>query len=69
MAVRHRVYLALSKVDPDASYAYETFDTGRTVVFAFEDRRSADIVRRMLRMIFKSKPLIHNGRKPCARRR
>ena len=71
MSVRHRVYMALDKVDPALSYAYETYTSPheRMVTFYFDDQRSADIVRSMLRTIFKRKPLIHKGGKPCARRR
>ncbi|HEX9229773.1 MAG TPA: hypothetical protein VF885_24510, partial [Arthrobacter sp.] len=58
--------LALSKVDPEASYAYETItlESENRVIFAFEQGRSADIVAQMLRIMLKRKPLIHNGRKP-----
>jgi len=64
MAVKHRVHVALNKVDPSLSYAYETFATPGHVSFVFEDARSAKIVRQVLAQIFKRKPLIHNGRKP-----
>lgn len=63
MSARHRVTLALSKADPNASYAHETFTSGNTAYFVFEQNRSAEIVREMLRILFKRKPLIHNGRK------
>lgn len=64
MSVRHRVYVALRGVDPQASYAYETFETPGRVCFVFEDARSAQIIKTLLSQIFKRKPLIHNGRKP-----
>ena len=64
MSIRHRVAVAVLKADPKASYAYETFTTGNTCHFVFEQERSAEIVSAMLRTIFKRKPLLHNGRKP-----
>lgn len=64
MSIKHRVALALSRADPKASYAYETFSTSNTVHFVFEQDRSAQIVKEMLRLMFKRKALIHNGRKP-----
>ena len=64
MSARHRIALALSKHDPEASYAYETFQTGNQVVFVFEQNRSAEIVAGMLRIMLRRKPLIHKGRKP-----
>lgn len=63
MSARHRVVLAMSKVDPMANYAYEVITTERHSTFIFEQSRSAEIVSQMLRVIFKRKPLIHNGRK------
>lgn len=64
MSVRHRVSLALSRHDPQANYAYETFTTGNHAYLVFEEARSAEIVRDMLRIMLKRKPLIHKGRKP-----
>jgi len=64
MSTRHRVALALSKADPRESYAYEMFTTGNTAYFVFEQDRSAQIVKEMLRLMFKRKPLIHKGSKP-----
>lgn len=64
MSVRHRVNLALAKHDPAARYAYETFTTEKTAYFVFEQARSAELVREMLRILIKRKPLIHKGRKP-----
>lgn len=68
MSAKHRVRKAIVKLakEPDQSWAYETFQTGNTVVFAFESQRSADLIAEALRYMFKSsRPvLIHNGRKP-----
>lgn len=64
MSARHRVVLALSKVDPSANYGYEVISTDRHATFIFEQSRSAEIVSQILRVIFKRKSLIHKGRKP-----
>ena len=48
------------------NWAYETWTDGKTAHFAFESRRSAELISEALRHMFKSiRPqLIHNGRKP-----
>ena len=46
------------------NYAHQTVEIDKMVVFMFEDPQSSLVIRQMLHMMFKRKPLIHNGRKP-----
>jgi hypothetical protein len=68
MSTRHRVDQAMAKLlaEPDAAWAHETWTEGNTVVFAFSQERSAQLISEALHHMFKSiRPaLIHNGRKP-----
>jgi hypothetical protein len=64
VSIRHRFVLALRECDPEASYAYEVYSSDKHAYFVFEKDRSAEMVGAMLRILFKRKPLIHNGKKP-----
>lgn len=66
MSARHRVAAALATYDPSiTNYSFEVYgSTPKHAYFVLEDDRAAEAVSRMLRIMFKRKPLIHNGRKP-----
>ena len=65
MSIRHRVAKALATYDHTiVSYSYDVYGTAKHAYFVFHDDRAAASVGYMLRIMFKRKPLIHNGRKP-----
>jgi hypothetical protein len=65
MSIRHRVARALASYDPSiTNYSFDVYGTAKHAYFVMQDDRAAAAVSHMLRIMFKRKPLIHNGRKP-----